>query len=360
MKNIYYGKQSINEDDVKAVNKVLKSDLITQGPAVAEFEKKLSQYCGARYAVAFSSGTAALHGAYFASGLKENDEIITSPISFAATTNAALYLGGKINFTDIELRTGNIDADLIEKNIKKNTKIIVPVHYAGNSCKMEEIKFIADNNDLIVIEDACHALGGEYNNKKIGSCEFSEMSAFSFHPVKSITTAEGGAVTTNSKALYDKLCLFRNHGITKEKENFIIKNQPPWYYEMQELGFNYRLSDIQGSLGLSQISRLDEFMKQRKKIADIYDSNFENNSYFDILEKNIHGISSNHLYPILLKDKYIEKKEELYYELKKKNIIFQVHYIPITEFPYYKNLGYSSKNLKNSYKFYDRSIHLLL
>lgn len=241
---IPYGRQTIDEDDIEAVAETLESDFLTTGPKVKEFEEKFASYVGAKYAVVASSGTAALHLACLAAGLQEGQELITSPMTFAASANCALYCGAKPVFCDINLENGLIDENLIEEKINPKTKIIIPVHYAGLPCEMEKIKEIANKHNIIVIEDACHALGAKYKNSKIGDCAHSDMAVFSFHPVKHITTGEGGMITTNSEELYKKLLLFRTHGITKDADRIDNKENGSWFYEMQELGYNYRITDI--------------------------------------------------------------------------------------------------------------------
>ena len=292
---IPYSRQFIDEEDIEEVVKVLKSDFITQGPKIQEFEKKLAKYCGPKYAVVFNSGTSALHGAYFALlGLRKGDEFITSPITFVATANAGLYLGAKPVFVDIEADTGNIDALKIEKKITKKTKLIVPVHYAGHPVDLEKISEIAKKNKLFVVEDACHALGAKYRRQKavsskqnkdkksedwikIGSCKYSDMTVLSFHPVKHITTGEGGSVLTNNEEFYQRLLMFRTHGITKDSSRFTIHDSRligDWYYEMQFLGYNYRMTDIQAALGTSQLKKLDSFVDRKRAIADCYNKAF--------------------------------------------------------------------------------------
>jgi len=279
LKYIPYSHQDINEEDINAVSEVLRSDFITQGPKIKEFEEALATYCGAKYAVVFSSGTAALHAAYFVCGISKEDEIITSPITFLATANAALFLGAKPIFVDVELDTGNIDPDLIERSITEKTKAIVPVDYAGHPVDLEKISNIAKSYNLLVIEDACHALGTQYRGEEIGNCKYSDMTVFSFHPVKSITTGEGGAVLTNNEEYYEKLIMFRQHGVTKNPKKFLNKSLSftphtshltshvnHWYYEMQFLGYNYRLTDIQCALGISQLKKLDKFIERRPDV----------------------------------------------------------------------------------------------
>jgi len=355
---IPYGRQWIEEDDIQAVVEVLRSDFITQGPRVKEFEEALASYCGARYAVVFNSGTSALHAAYFAVGLKEDKEFITSPITFVATANAGLFLRAKPIFVDVEFDTGNIDPEKIEEKISSKTKLIVPVHYAGHPCDMEKIKQIADKYALFVIEDACHALGAKYKDSKIGCCKYSDMTVFSFHPVKHITTGEGGAVLTNNKVFYEKLLMFRNHGITKNNKKFLSQAHGDWYYEMQFLGFNYRMTDIQAALGISQLKKMDKFVDRRRKIVEIYNKVFENNPYFDIPVEKDYAYDSYHLYPIRLKDDYKDKRGEIFQLLRKKGLGVQVHYIPVYLQLYYQELGYKKGECPAAEDFYEREISL--
>jgi len=362
MKNIPYSHQHIDQDDINSVVEALKSDFLTQGPRVKEFEESLVEYCRARFAVAFSSGTAALHGAYFAAGLGEGDEIITSPMTFLATSNAALFLGARPVFVDIEPKTGNIDPHLIEKAITDKTKAIVPIHFSGHPVELARIAEIAQKQNLVVIEDACHALGAKYLDTRIGDCKYSNMAVFSFHPVKSITTGEGGAVLTNSEELYKKLAMFRQHGVTKDRTAF--KNDDmdwgQWYYEMQYLGYNYRLTDIQSALGVSQLKKLDGFIQRKREIVAAYAQAFKNIPFFDLpIEKD--GVKSAwHLYPIRLKDKYIKKKVELFSNLRKRGLWVQVHYIPVHLQPYYRQLGYKKGLCPNAEDFYEKEISIPL
>ena len=355
---IPYGRQFIDEEDIKAVIEVLKSDFITQGPLIESFEKKLAEYCGAKYAVVFNSGTSALHGAYFALGLSKGDEFLTSPLTFVATVNAGLYLGARPIFLDIEPDTGNIDVNKIEKYITKKTKLISVVHYAGHPVNMEKVKQIADKYGLKVVEDACHALGAKYKSSKIGSCQYSDATVFSFHPVKHITTGEGGAVLTNREDIYEKLLMFRNHGITKDKEKFLESEEGDWYYEMHFLGYNYRLTDIQSALGISQLKKLDSFIEKRRRIVEIYNKFFEGNPYFDIPVEKDYAYHSYHLYPIRLKDSYKNKRKEIFQLLRKKKLGVQVHYIPVYLHPYYQKLGYRKGECPIAEDFYKREISL--
>ena len=367
MKTIPYGHQWIDKSDIEEVVKVLRSDWITQGPKVKEFEDAFCRYTGVKYVVAVSSGTAALHIACLAAGIKSGNEVITSPITFVASANCILYCGGKPVFADIQEDTVNISPQEIASKITKRTKAIIPVHFAGHPVDLEEIYKIARKHNLIVIEDAAHALGAEYrvNGKwlKVGNCVHSDMTIFSFHPVKPITTGEGGMVVTNNKEYYEKLLMFRTHGITKDPLRFTpyaLRSNCPWYYEMQLLGYNYRLTDIQCALGISQLKKLDKFIKRRREIVKIYKEAFKGNEFFDLpVEKN-YAKSSWHLYPIRLKDKYKNKKKAIFHKMRKKGLGIQVHYIPVYWQLYYQQLGYKKGLCPNAEKYYEEAITLPL
>lgn len=346
-----YGKQTIDDEDIREVVETLNSPFITQGPKIEEFEKKLAKYVGAKYAVAFNSGTSALHGAYFALGLGNGDEMITSPNTFVATSNAALYLGAKVNFCDVEKETGNIDVSKIKTTDK--TKLITPVHYSGNPV---DLKKLSEIENVKIIEDGAHALGAKYNGKKIGSLTYSEMAMFSFHPVKHITTGEGGVIVTNDEEYYERLQLFRSHGITKE--NLVNESHGDWYYEMQHLGFNYRITDIQCALGISQLKKLDSFIKSRRKIAKTYNEIFEDNPYFDVICEKDKCESSYHLYPILLKSEFVKHKKEIFTKLRSNGLGVQVHYIPVYKQPYYQKLGFKSDLCSVCEDFYAKEISI--
>ena len=278
---INYGKQNINQDDIDAVIDVLKSDLLTQGPKVPEFEEDLKKYCQVKYSKVVSNATSALHLAYLAVGLQKGDIVWTSPNTFVSTANAALFCGATVDFVDIDTNTYNISVDCLKENLvqaKKDNilpKLVVPVHFAGQSCDMEAIWELSKEYKFKVVEDASHALGGKYKGEKIGNCKYSDMSVFSFHPVKMITTGEGGAVTTNSKSLDEKVSLLRTHGITKDPSQFNSKSHGDWYYEQQSLCYNYRLTDSQAALGISQLKRLDSFVSKRQQIAEFYLQNLD-------------------------------------------------------------------------------------
>ncbi len=352
MHYIPYGRQSINEDDIKAVEEVLKSDFLTTGPKIAEFERKFADYVGAKYAVAVSNGTAALHIACMAAGIGKGDEVITTPITFAASANCALYCGATPVFADIDPVTYNISPESVESHVTERTKAIIPVHYTGQTCDMDAIHKIADKYNLIVIEDAAHAVGAEYKGKKIGS--LSDMTEFSFHPVKHITCGEGGIVTTNREDLYEKLKLFRTHGITRE-EKFLHKVDGPWYYEQIDLGYNYRITDIQAALGISQLGRIDKFLEKRKKIAAKYDEAFRDFNGIEIPKQAEYSNSAYHLYVIKV-DKSIRKA--LFEYLKANNIGVNVHYIPVYTFPYYREHGYENVKCENAEKLYESIISI--
>lgn len=356
---IPYGKQWIDDDDIEEVIKVLKSDYLTTGPKVLEFEKKVADYVGVKYAVAFSNGTAALHGACFAAGIKEGDEVITSPLTFAASANCVLYMGGTPVFADINIKNYNIDIEDIKKRITNKTKAIIPVDFTGQSVDMDELMKIANENNLIVIEDAAHALGSEYKGKKIG--QKAHMTEFSFHPVKHITTGEGGIITTNHKELYDKLILFRTHGITRDKNLLNNKEKPSYYYEQIDLGYNYRMTDIQCALGISQMDKLDKFIQKRRDIVKFY-----NESFADIKEiitpfEEEYSKSAYHLYIIKLElDKLNADRDEIFIALQAENIGVNVHYIPVYKHPYYRNLGYDESDYQNTQNVYNSIITLPL
>lgn len=353
---IPYGHQTIDEADIQAVTAVLRSDYLTTGPSVDAFEKKVAQYTGARYAAAVSNGTAALHTACLAAGIGEGDEVITSPMTFAASANCVLYCGARPVFADIDPQTYNIAPEEIEKKITPRTKAILPVHFTGQPCDMEAIGALAQKYHLPVIEDGAHALGASYHGKKIGS--FSEMTTFSFHPVKPITTGEGGMVVTNNERLYQRLKLFRSHGITRDEaqmEGDSRDRGEGWYYEQVGLGFNYRMTDFQAALGNSQMDRLDGFLARRREIAKRYQDAFAGNPRIGIPHL-LEGVESGwHLYVIRVMEK---ERREVYRGLQAAGIGVNVHYIPVYRHPYYQEHGYEKECCPNAERLYGQMLSL--
>lgn len=349
---IPYGKQTIDEKDIQAVVEALRSDYLTTGPKIEEFEKRVADYVGAKYAVAVNSGTAALHIACLAAGIKEGDEVITSPITFAASANCVLYCGGTPVFADIDENTYNISPDEIERRVTERTKAIISVHYTGQPCDMDAIMDIAGKHNLLIIEDGAHALGASYKGRKIGS--IAHMTCFSFHPVKPITTGEGGMVVTNSEELYKRLILFRSHGITRD-ETMMTEQQGDWYYQQLELGYNYRITDISCALGLSQMDKLDGFLERRRQIAKRYNEAFCDVSQIKIPMQLADCESGWHLYVIQVKADY---RKEIFDNLRKSGIGVNVHYIPVYKHPYYQRNGYADVCCKNGEVFYERAISL--
>ena len=360
---IPYGKQTIEEEDIKAVEEVLRNDFLTTGPKVKEFEKALCDYTGAKYAVAVSSGTAALHLAALIL-LNPQDLVLTTPNSFLATSNSILYAGAKPIFVDIK-EDGNIDLDkcieLLEKN--KNIKALFGVHFSGNPLEVEKLKYIKEKFNIKILEDAAHALGAVYSSQvsssefRVGNSLFSDVTIFSFHPVKHITTAEGGAILTNNEEIYKKALRLRNHGINRDGNWQGELEKGPWYYEMVELGYNYRITDIQCALGISQLKKLDRFIQKRKEIAKRYDKAFEN-----IIIKPLYKFNPNsayHLYVVRVNfDKVKITKAKLFEEMRKRGIFLQLHYIPINKQPFYKSLGYGSEDLPNTYRYYKEAFSI--
>lgn len=353
-----YGKQWLEEDDIEAVVNVLRSDYLTTGPTIANFEKKVANYVGAKYAVAFSNGTAALHGACFAADIGKGQEVITTPITFAASSNCIRYQGGTVVFADINEDTYNIDPIEIEKKITSQTKAIIPVHFTGQPAPLDEIHAIAKKHNLVVIEDAAHALGAEYKGQKIGA--LSDMTMFSFHPVKHITTGEGGVITTNNEYFYKQLLQFRSHGITRDVEN-MTQNDGPWYYDMQFLGYNYRMTDIQAALGISQMSKLEGFVSRRREIVELYNKAFKENELIITPKQYLDGNSSWHLYIIRLNlAKINATRKDIFEALIAQNIGVNVHYIPVHTLSYYQQLGYKKGSMPIAEELYEAIITLPL
>lgn len=353
-----YGRQWIDNEDIQSVVRVLEGDYLTTGPYILDFEKAVADYVGAKYAVAFSNGTAALHGACFAAGIGEGDEVITTPMTFAASANCILYQKGIPVFADINKASYNIDPKEIETKITSKTKAIIPVDFTGQPADLDEILEIAKKNNLVVIEDSAHALGATYKGKKVGA--ISDMTMFSFHPVKHITSGEGGMIITNKKEYYEKLLLFRSHGITRDPDK-TKEHHGPWYYEMQFLGFNYRMTDIQAALGSSQLKKLDMFVDLRRKYADIYNEAFKDMEEISLPYQNEDRESSWHLYIIRLNlEKLKVGRKEIYEELHSQNIGVNVHYIPVHLQPFYQQLGYKRDLCPNAEQLYEEIITLPL
>lgn len=358
---IPYSRQSISQKDIENVVKVLNSKLITQGKKIEEFEKKLAKYCNAKFAVATNSATSALHIACLSLGLKKNDYLWTVPNTFVASSNCALYCGAKVDFVDIDPITNNISIDELIIKLKvavaknKLPRILVVVHFGGNPSNLKELRILSLKYKFKIIEDASHALGAKYKNKNIGSCSYSDITVFSFHPVKSITTAEGGSAMTNNKKLYEVMSMLRTHGITKDKKKFKNKkNKEPWYFEQQLLGFNYRMNEIEASLGISQLRSLNLFIKKRTKIANIYYKHLKNLPITLPIKNNI-CTSSYHLFTIRVKK---EDRERIFNSLRKNKIGVNVHYIPVILHPYYLKLGFKIKKYPNTLSFYNEAISI--
>lgn len=340
---IYYGRQWIDEEDIKAVSETLRSDFITCGPKVEEMERELEAYTGAKYAVAVSNGTAALHCACIAAGIGPGDEVITTPITFAASANCVLYCGARPVFADINPETYNIDPQSIEEKITDKTKAVVAVDFTGQAVEYDRIRAICDKHNLIFIEDAAHSLATTYNGKQVGS--LADMTTFSFHPVKTITGGEGGAITTNNEEYYKKLVLAHTHGITHDES--LMEGAPhegPWYYEEIALGYNYRITDFQAALIVSQMKKLDKFAARRKEIVKKYDEAFKDIPEIIVQKEIPQSDTCRHLYIIRLDlDKLTCTRREFFDAMSAENIQCQVHYVPVYWFPYYQHLGYEKR-----------------
>ena len=351
---IPYGKQTIEQDDIQAVVDVLKSDFLTTGPKIAEFEQTVADYVGAKYAVAISNGTSALHAACFAAGIGPGDEVITTPLTFAASANCVLYCGGTPVFADVDSRTYNIDPEDIRRKITDRTKAIIAVHLAGQPCDMDAIHSIAREHGLIVIEDGAHALGSAYKGKKVGS--LSDMTTFSFHPVKPITTGEGGMIVTDNEELYKKMVLFRSHGITRDA-SMMTRNDGPWFYQQFDLGYNYRLTDIQCALGCCQMKKLDRFLARRKELVVRYNEAFADCSNIVTPYQLPDTESGWHLYIVQVKNC---DRKQVFEALREKGIGVNVHYIPVYMHPYYQEHGYKDVHCANAEEIYSHIISLPL
>ena len=361
---IPYGKQDINQFDIDAVVDVLRSDFLTQGEKTPLFEQKIANYCNAKYAVAVNSATSALHIACLALGLGKGDYLWTSPNTFVASANCGLYCGAKVDFVDIDPLTYNLSSKALEKKLiqaKKDgklPKVIIPVHFAGQSCDMKKIHILSKQYGFSIIEDASHAIGGRYLDQPIGGCQYSDITIFSFHPVKIITTAEGGLATTNSKELTEKMQLFRSHGVTRDQALMSKKADGAWYYQQVDLGFNYRMTELQAALGVSQMDRLDEFIGKRHALQKRYDQLL---SEFPVITPNQSNFSYSalHLYPIQLDLSSIKKnREQVFDALRKNNIGVNIHYIPVHTQPYYLDMGFEHGYFPVSESYYSKAISL--
>ena len=362
---IPYGRQEITDEDIAEVEKILRSDFLTQGPTVPKFEKGVADYCGASHAIAVNSATSALHIACLALDLGPGDLLWTSPNTFVASANCGRYCGADVDFVDIDPKTYNMSIDsLSEKLIQaektgKLPKVVVPVHFAGQPCDMIAIHNLSKHYGFKILEDASHAIGASYDNIKIGSCKHSDITVFSFHPVKIITTAEGGMALTNNKVIAEKLLRLRTHGITNDKTK--MEERPKieiWNYQQIDLGYNYRMNDIQAALGLNQLKRLDKFVKQRHEIADYYNVKLKSLPLTTPWQSpNVY--SSYHLYPILIKPNYTLQLQKLVYnELRKNGILVNLHYIPVHRHPYYEKLGFNKNDFPISEKLYQEIISI--
>jgi perosamine synthetase len=363
--DLSFGRHEITQEDIDAVVDVLRSKFLTQGPTIESFESKLASTCGAKYAVAVANGTAALHLAYIAAGACPDTEVMTSPITFAATSNAAYYVGAAPVFVDIDLRTFNMDLNRLEEALRKSRakkKMIVPVHFAGVACELDEIEVLAEKYDALVVEDASHALGASYKNKSIGGTHDRHMATFSFHPVKHVTCAEGGAVVTNDEGYYKKLKLLRTHGISKHDFEYPQENLGPWYQEMQLLGFNYRLSEINAALGLSQLKRVEKNVRRRSEIAALYQDILAEKTDDIILPLLEHANckSSWLLYVIQIEyEKIGLTRSEYMKRLSAQGIHTQVHQIPVYRHPYYRRqMGDLSAHFPNAETYYRRALSI--
>lgn len=363
---IYYGKQNINEADIQAVEEVLRSDLLTQGPMIERFERRVANYCGAKYAVAVTNATSALHIACLAAGLSEGDFLWTSPITFVASANCGRYCGADVDFVDIDSRTYNMSVDSLEKKLQKARefgklpKVVVPVHLAGQSCDMHKIHELSKEYGFTILEDASHALGADYLGGKVGSCKFSDMAVFSFHPVKIITTGEGGMVLTNRKDLYERLKLYRSHGITRNPEDMTHESDGSWYYQQIELGFNYRMTDIQAALGYSQMNRLDDFVTRRRELAFRYNELLQDMPL--VTPYVIHDSNPSwHIYIVRIDFNRVKKSKQAIFEaMEAKGITLNLHYIPVHTQPYYEKLGFSAGDYPASEQYYQEAFTLPL
>ena len=361
---IPYGRQEITQADIDAVVETLLSDFITQGPAVPRFEKALADYCGASHTIAVNSATSALHIACLALGVGEGDWLWTSPNTFVASANCGLYCGAKVDFVDIDPKTYNMSSALLKQKLEQAEKegilpkVVVPVHFAGQSCDMQEIYKLGQQYGFKIIEDASHAIGGKYRGNPIGNCQYSDITVFSFHPVKIITTAEGGIATTNDGELAIKLQRLRSHGITRDIDSMSELSEGPWYYQQIELGFNYRMTDIQAALGFSQLQRLDQYIERRHEIKEQYDLMLEQLPLI-LPWQHPDTYSALHLYPVKVDARYTSKTRKAVFEsMRSAGIGVNVHYIPVHTQPFYKKFGFKKGDFPNAETYYSQALSL--
>ncbi len=356
---IFYGHQYIDEADMNAVLNVMRSDFLTCGPEIEKLERKLCKFTGAKYAVVVSNGTAALHAACYAAGVSDNDEVITTPITFAASANCALYCGAKPVFADIDYDTYNISPEEIREKVTDRTKVVVAVDYTGQAAALDEIRAICNKNSIVLIEDAAHSIGTRYKGVPVG--KIADMTTFSFHPVKTITGGEGGAILTDNKDYYQRLLLFRSHGITRNQELMDEKSEGSWYYQQIDLGYNYRMTDMQAALISSQLDKLDMFKRRRKEIVDRYNAAFSDIPELVIQKEIPESDTARHLYIAQFNLEMLNgSRREIFDALSAENVCCNVHYIPVYYFPYYKSLGYKKGICPNAEKLYERIISLPL
>jgi UDP-4-amino-4,6-dideoxy-N-acetyl-beta-L-altrosamine transaminase len=363
---IPYGKQKINQADIDSVVQVLKSDYLTQGPQVPLFERTVAGYCGAEYGVAVNSATSALHVACLALGLGDGDYLWTSPNTFVASANCGLYCGAKVDFVDIDPQTYNLCANALEQKLieaktkNKLPKVVIPVHFAGQSCDMRRIHQLSQEYGFKVIEDASHAIGGKYLTEPIGGCQHSDITVFSFHPVKIITTAEGGLATTNQVELAEKMDLLRSHGVTRNPKLMTKAADGGWYYQQVELGYNYRMTELQAALGVSQMQRLDEFVTKRHALQKRYDEMLIDLPIITPYQCP-NSYSALHLYPIQLElNKTQKTRVQIFNELRERSLGVNVHYIPVHTQPYYENMGFKQGDFPQAENYYSRAISIPL
>jgi|TARA_R110002126_G_scaffold107420_7_gene242766 UDP-4-amino-4,6-dideoxy-N-acetyl-beta-L-altrosamine transaminase len=363
---IPYGRQQLDDDDINAVLDTLKSDWLTQGPTIPRFEEALANYCGANYGIAVNSATSALHIACLALGVGEGDSVWTSPNSFVASSNCALYCGASVDFVDIDLESGNMSIDALETKLEKAKingtvpKVIIPVHFAGQPCDMAQIHALSESYGFHIIEDASHAVGAKYKGDFVGCGKYADICVFSFHPVKIITTMEGGMALTNNTEIAEKMRMLRSHGITNNPTLMTEPSHGPWYYQQVDLGFNYRMTDVEAALGLSQLKKLPSFLEKRNALAQQYDELFSAHDNIVPLKQRSDVDSSYHLYVVRILGLNDEEKAVLVSQLRAAEIFAHVHYIPIHLQPYYQNLGFSQRDFPNAERYYEQAITLPL